>query len=746
MSGSRREPAKDNPVGIALGHLLKWLANPADTFSREVVEMSPFAANLRADFGGQWQQVWEGLLAVASERGFAAMVERVLKNGWADWSDFGRRRAGDVMMALASFDAQGGATPHEAAEWIERLEVSQSPGVAAVQVMTIHKAKGLGFDVVILPEVPNDRVPSSQYFEVAEGDGWITQTPPKWARALIPGTNLLSAAATLTVTPDTTAPAVTNAAFAGMHRIALQLSEAVTAASATNLINYSITNAAGAPLSIVRATQGSVSNRVILTTAVPASGGAYSLVVTGLTDIATAANSSSTPQIVPLNAWVRSPGFLFTEVFTNIVGTTVTNLTNSAKFNDVLPERTGYATNFNITSTNTLGFAADNFGARISGFFVPPTNGSYTFHLRSDDASQLFLNTNSVNSEDPLGATLIAREDSCCKSYGDATSGGPRFGTVSNMVAGQRYYMEGLLKDGTVNDYLMVNVVAAGGATPANSTAMDRTFFETYAPAAAGSLAFAVSPVMPSVNSGSTAAFTGSATNAPSSLDGVVFYQWSTNGLIVPLANGGSFITTPVTVANSAAQYRLIASIPGLSITSAVATVNLNPTAVADSLTTDSNVVLVVFAPKLALNDSDPDGDALTVAAVSATSTAGGTVTLSGSVIYYTPVAGFTGSDGFTYTLNDGRGGTTTGSVLLSVGPASGVSLNLASVGLQAGQPRVTFFGIPGFTYYIQTAPDVGGPWTTAVPLQADSKGRIIFLDAEDPLPPQRFYRTSTTP
>mgnify|MGYP000311180131 CR=1 FL=1 len=40
----RREPAKDNPVGIALGHLLKWLANPADAFAWEVVEMSPLAA------------------------------------------------------------------------------------------------------------------------------------------------------------------------------------------------------------------------------------------------------------------------------------------------------------------------------------------------------------------------------------------------------------------------------------------------------------------------------------------------------------------------------------------------------------------------------------------------------------------------------------------------------------------------------------------------------------------------------
>jgi ATP-dependent helicase/nuclease subunit A len=182
----RREPAKDNPVGIALGHLLKWLANPADTFSREIVEMSPFAATLRADFGEQWQKMWEGLLVIASEQGFAAMIERVVADCWADWSDFGKRRAGDIVMALASLDAQGAATPHEAAEWIARLEVSQSPGVAAVQVMTIHKSKGLGFDVVILPEVPNDRVPASQYFEVAEGDGWITQTPPQWARMLIP--------------------------------------------------------------------------------------------------------------------------------------------------------------------------------------------------------------------------------------------------------------------------------------------------------------------------------------------------------------------------------------------------------------------------------------------------------------------------------------------------------------------------------------------------------------------------------
>ena len=182
----RREPAKDNPVGIAITHLLKWLADPSDAFAREVVEMSPLSPALQAMYSTAWPTIWDGLTANISRHGFAGALAEVIRLCSLDWSDFGRRRSGDLLAALSSLDAQGGVSPIEAADWLERLEVSQSPGVAAVQVMTIHKAKGLGFDVVILPEIPDEGIPQSQYFEVAEGERWLTQTPPKWARAMIP--------------------------------------------------------------------------------------------------------------------------------------------------------------------------------------------------------------------------------------------------------------------------------------------------------------------------------------------------------------------------------------------------------------------------------------------------------------------------------------------------------------------------------------------------------------------------------
>ena len=66
-------------------------------------------------------------------------------------------------------------------------------------------------------------------------------------------------------------------------------------------------------------------------------------------------------------------------------------------------------------------------------------------------------------------------------------------------------------------------------------------------------------------------------------------------------------------------------------------------------------------------NDTDANGDTLAVRSVSAASSQGGTVTLAGGVVTYTPPAGFRGTDTFTYVVEDSRGATDTATVTVTV-------------------------------------------------------------------------------
>ncbi|MEC7765239.1 MAG: Ig-like domain-containing protein [Pseudomonadota bacterium] len=90
---------------------------------------------------------------------------------------------------------------------------------------------------------------------------------------------------------------------------------------------------------------------------------------------------------------------------------------------------------------------------------------------------------------------------------------------------------------------------------------------------------------------------------------------------------------------------------------------NENPDAVDDATNTfmDTSVTISVLA-----NDSDPDGDTLTV--IGGTDPANGTVTDNGDgTVTYTPNTGFMGEDTFTYTVSDGNGGQDTATVTVCV-------------------------------------------------------------------------------
>ena len=74
------------------------------------------------------------------------------------------------------------------------------------------------------------------------------------------------------------------------------------------------------------------------------------------------------------------------------------------------------------------------------------------------------------------------------------------------------------------------------------------------------------------------------------------------------------------------------------TVTVTVTPVNDAPVAVDDAATTDQDVAVVI---SVLGNDTDVDGDALTVAAT--TQPANGSVTTNGTTVTYTPNAGFAG-------------------------------------------------------------------------------------------------------
>ncbi len=94
-----------------------------------------------------------------------------------------------------------------------------------------------------------------------------------------------------------------------------------------------------------------------------------------------------------------------------------------------------------------------------------------------------------------------------------------------------------------------------------------------------------------------------------------------------------------------------------------VTTVNDAPVAADDPATTaeETAVSIAVLA-----NDTDPDGDSLSVTGVGSPAHGSAAANADGTIAY-TPAADYTGADGFSYTIGDGQGGSATATVNVTV-------------------------------------------------------------------------------
>ncbi|MBI4657794.1 MAG: hypothetical protein HY735_02905, partial [Verrucomicrobia bacterium] len=402
-----------------------------------------------------------------------------------------------------------------------------------------------------------------------------------------------------TAAPDTTPPTILSVVGSpSFTEATVNFSEALLPPTATNLPNYSFSAPA---LVITAAKLGSDGKSVVLTTTQQTPGVTYTLIVTGVRDnalnvIAPGTKATFTPQV----SLVYMQGFLVREVYTGITGTTISNLTNNAKF----PNSPDAVSLIRLFETPDSG---DNYGERVSGFLTPPETGDYIFYVCSDDNSTLFLSTD----ESPANKRQIAFEPQwnnarqwLVTTRRNATNAENRSVAI-RLESGKRYYVEALMKEGGGGDNLGVTWKLPSQANPpANgSPGIGLEFISVAANPIGASINITGQPQNVTVTEGTTPTVTFSvaargitqtSTNAP------IFYQWQRNGTDMAGANSSSYVAQ-ATVSNSGSKYRVAITTLGAQAVSQEATLTITPDTTAPTLVsantyTRPDKVTVVFS------------------------------------------------------------------------------------------------------------------------------------------------------
>ena len=197
----------------------------------------------------------------------------------------------------------------------------------------------------------------------------------------------------------------------------------------------------------------------------------------------------------------------------------------------------------------------------------------------------------------------------------------------------------------------------------------------------------------------------------------------------------GSFASITPTIPGAGLAWDL----PALNTTGNLI-VHSNPVANADSASAQHGQTTTLPVVKLLSNDTGELGETLSVTAVSVNASLGG-----GLVTYTAPLTGT--SDVITYTLSDGRGGTNTGTIAVTLS-SSGGSFNQISATSGGGFAYLTYLGIPGTNYALDWATNLTAPitWKGIATNAAGASGSINFTNLISLPPTNDFYRTRYVP
>lgn len=187
ITESQQKPAVDNPVTLALLSVLQLAAHPADTFAIEHLRMTPLAQVLADEFRDDAGLLAAETLLVIEGNGFASFVEEWAERIEALVSDapdaFAECRLDQLLDMASEFDESGDRGIDAFLEFARDHGMRVQGAETAIQVMTVHKSKGLEFDVVILPDLDGTGMKSVGALQLVKkqplfgSPEWILQWP-----------------------------------------------------------------------------------------------------------------------------------------------------------------------------------------------------------------------------------------------------------------------------------------------------------------------------------------------------------------------------------------------------------------------------------------------------------------------------------------------------------------------------------------------------------------------------------------
>ncbi|MGC3959858.1 MAG: tandem-95 repeat protein [Verrucomicrobiota bacterium] len=171
-----------------------------------------------------------------------------------------------------------------------------------------------------------------------------------------------------------------------------------------------------------------------------------------------------------------------------------------------------------------------------------------------------------------------------------------------------------------------------------------------------------------------------------------------------------------------------------------ITAVNDDPIAANDYFTTGKNQLLIIPFAALLANDTDVEGDTLTVVSLFVGGLSGNISLGGNNDIHFLPSTNFTGATSFTYYISDNHGGAASATTTLLVANRP----TLTTPGFDRGRYQFNLLGEIGTKYQIQTSSNLvhWTEWQSVTPLATNTP----LTDATASSAPRRFYRAMLVP